>query len=164
MPEKFRSTAILLIAIPRSSCSLMPSLKPKPALRARSRVEHRRPPRRPRCPRDRQPGKASPQPQTRKTSRSPRTARTRPSRLVEDHTAATPQLDCSPRYAETSLPVGTYSNRPILQSNIWNVILVDLLNTPAAGPDLSPAHALRTFASQLPAGPPVALLVMSAPR
>lgn len=81
-------------------------------------------------------------------------------KTLEDHTAAAPTRTTSSALAAESPSVGTYSNRPRLQSNVWNVILVDLLNTPAQDQTVA-RQALRTFASQLPSGAPVALLVMS---
>lgn len=82
-------------------------------------------------------------------------------KTLEDHTTAVPNGTTDPSIVEASLPVGTYSNRPKLQSNTWNIILIDLLNTPAQSQVLA-RQALKAFASQLPAGAPVALLVMSA--
>jgi VWFA-related protein len=81
-------------------------------------------------------------------------------KTLEDHTAAAPTRTASQVLAMESPSVGTYSNRPRLQSNVWNVVLVDLLNTPAQDQTVA-RQALRTFASQLPSGVPVALLVMS---
>jgi VWFA-related protein len=81
-------------------------------------------------------------------------------KIVEEHTAATPQVHASTLPPQTSLPVDTYTNRPILQSNIWNVIVVDQINTPQQD-QISARNALQTFAHQLPTGPPVALVVMT---
>jgi VWFA-related protein len=75
---------------------------------------------------------------------------------LEDHTAAT-----MGNVAEAPLPTGTFSNRPKLQSSIWNVIVVDLLNTPAQDQVIA-RQALRDFAHQIPTGAPVALVVMTA--
>jgi VWFA-related protein len=81
-------------------------------------------------------------------------------KTLEEHTAAASQVQASTLQAQTPLPVGTYTNRPILQSNIWNVIVVDQINTPQQD-QISARDALKTFARQLPAGPPVALVVMT---
>jgi VWFA-related protein len=82
-------------------------------------------------------------------------------KTLEDHTTAAPNETAGQSIVEASLPAGTYSNQPKLQSNTWNIILIDLLNTPVQSQILA-RQALKTFASQLPAGTPVALLVMSA--
>jgi VWFA-related protein len=84
-------------------------------------------------------------------------------KTLEDHTAAPTGASAgtiSPAVIEKPLAAGTYSNRPRLQSNIWNVILVDLLNTPAQNQIIA-RKALKEFASRLPTGAPVALLAMS---
>jgi VWFA-related protein len=78
---------------------------------------------------------------------------------LEDHTA--PLTGKNAVTAATPLPPGTYSNHPTLQSNMWNVIVVDMLNTPAQDQVIA-RQALRTFARQLPSGAPVALVVMTA--
>jgi VWFA-related protein len=44
---------------------------------------------------------------------------------------------------------------------MWNVIVVDLLNTPAQD-QVAARQAVRTFARQIPSGAPVALVVMTA--
>jgi VWFA-related protein len=84
-------------------------------------------------------------------------------KTLEDHTAvpaAASTGTVSPTPTEKPLTAGTYSNRPKLQSNMWNVILIDLLNTPAQAQIIT-RRALKEFASHLPTGAPVALLVMS---
>jgi VWFA-related protein len=78
---------------------------------------------------------------------------------LEDHSIGPPAAN-TPLPVEKPLPPGTFSNRAALANNMWNVILVDLLNTPAQDQVLA-RRALQTFARQLPAGAPVALLVMT---
>jgi VWFA-related protein len=82
-------------------------------------------------------------------------------KTLEDHSGTQVEKSTAATRTNTPLPAGTYSNRPILQSNIWNVIVVDMLNTPAQD-QASARQALKTFAHQLPTGAPVALIVMSA--
>jgi VWFA-related protein len=84
-------------------------------------------------------------------------------KALEDHTASpagAPSGTVNAASTERTLPAGTYSNRRRLQSNTWNVILVDLLNTPAQN-QIVARKALKEFASHLPTGAPIALLVMS---
>jgi VWFA-related protein len=78
---------------------------------------------------------------------------------LEDHSIGPPAAN-TPLPAEKPLPPGTFSNRSALASNMWNVVLVDLLNTPAQDQVLA-RKALQNFARQLPPGAPVALLVMT---
>jgi VWFA-related protein len=84
-------------------------------------------------------------------------------KTLEDHTAATtgaPTGTVTPAATDKPLPPGTYTNRPKFQSNIWNVIVIDMQNTPPQE-QAAAREALRTFARQLPPGAPVALLVMT---
>jgi VWFA-related protein len=77
---------------------------------------------------------------------------------LEDHTAAPGEK--SAVVAEMPLPPDTFSNRPKPQSSVWNVVVVDMLNTPAEDQVIA-RQALRTFARQIPSGAPVALVVMT---
>ena len=81
-------------------------------------------------------------------------------KAFEDHTAL-PALKAADPVSDLSSPPGTYTNRPKPQPNLWNIIVVDQLNTP---PDAQGAarEALRTFAAQLRDGAPVALLTITA--
>ena len=78
----------------------------------------------------------------------------------EDHTALR-ALNVADPASDVSSPPGTFTNRPKPQPDLWNIIVVDQLNTP---PDAQGAarQALRTFASQLRDGAPVALLTITA--
>jgi VWFA-related protein len=91
-------------------------------------------------------------------SGTPQTVKT-----LENHTVAIPAPSTaivSPTATEKPLPAGTYTNQPKFQGNIWNVVVVDMLNTPPQD-QAAARDALRTFAGQLPAGAPLALLVMN---
>ncbi len=78
----------------------------------------------------------------------------------EDHTALR-ALNVADPASDVSSPPGTFTNRPKPQPDLWNIIVVDQLNTP---PDAQGAarQALRTFAAQLHNGAPVALLTITA--
>jgi VWFA-related protein len=77
---------------------------------------------------------------------------------LEDHTVAPPEKNGG--VAEAPLPANTFSNRPKPQSSVWNVIVVDMLNTPVEDQVVA-RQALRTFARQISSGAPVALVVMT---
>ena len=76
---------------------------------------------------------------------------------LDDHTGAASRT----AGAGPVLPPGTYSNRPRVQSNVWNLLVLDLLNT-GREDQARTRQQLLEFAKTLPPGVPVALVVVSA--
>jgi VWFA-related protein len=81
---------------------------------------------------------------------------------LEDHTAIEPaKPPPSPAFLPAVMPVGMYANRPKVEGNVWNVLVLDMLNT-AMPDEARTRQQMRQFAKTLPPGVPVALVRLSA--